>query len=88
MNWLANNWIWIAFAVAMVAMHLFGHGHGGHRHGGRSNPGADVEAHLDAAPDDREAPADLAKAVQAPVATTPRTESEDKRRHSDHRLGH
>ncbi len=31
MDWLAQNWIWVVFAVAFVAMHLFGHGgHGGH----------------------------------------------------------
>lgn len=37
MDWIAQNWIWIIFAVAFVAMHLFGHrGRGGcgsgHRH--------------------------------------------------------
>ena len=32
MDWLFSNWIWIAFGIAMVAMHMFGHGgHGGHR---------------------------------------------------------
>ena len=31
MTWLAQNWIWILFGIAFVAMHLFGHGgHGGH----------------------------------------------------------
>ena len=31
MTWLAQNWIWIIFGVACVAMHMFGHGgHGGH----------------------------------------------------------
>ncbi len=37
MTWLAENWIWVIFGVAFVAMHLFGHGghggHGGHQHG-------------------------------------------------------
>ncbi len=34
MDWISANWIWILFAVAFVAMHLFGHGgHGGHSHG-------------------------------------------------------
>ena len=28
MTWLSNNWIWIAFGVGMLAMHLFGHRHG------------------------------------------------------------
>ena len=38
MQWFASNWIWIVFAVGMIAMHLFGHGgHGGH--GGRSRHG-------------------------------------------------
>ena len=39
MDWISQNWVWVLFAVAMVAMHLFGHGgyggHGGHGwHGG------------------------------------------------------
>jgi hypothetical protein len=30
MEWLSENWVFILVAVAMVAMHLFGHGgHGG-----------------------------------------------------------
>lgn len=35
MTWLAENWFWVLFGVAFIAMHLFGHGgHGGHgRHG-------------------------------------------------------
>jgi hypothetical protein len=34
MNWLSQNWIWLLFALAFVAMHLFGHGsHGGHEGG-------------------------------------------------------
>lgn len=34
MAWLSQNWVWVLFAVAFIAMHLFGHGgHGGH--GGR-----------------------------------------------------
>ena len=31
MEWLQNNWIWLAVAGGFIAMHLFGHG--GHRHG-------------------------------------------------------
>lgn len=39
MEWFSQNWVWVLFAVAMIAMHMFGHGgHGGHgrhgRHGG------------------------------------------------------
>jgi hypothetical protein len=31
MEWLAENWLWIVFAIAFVAMHMFGHGgHGAH----------------------------------------------------------
>lgn len=31
MTWLSENWIWVLFGVAFVAMHLFGHGgHGSH----------------------------------------------------------
>jgi len=31
MEWLSQNWVWLLFIGAMVAMHLFGHGgHGGH----------------------------------------------------------
>lgn len=33
MEWLQNNWFWIALAVGFVAMHTFRHG--GHRHGHR-----------------------------------------------------
>ena len=42
MEWFSQNWIWILFGVAMIAMHMFGHGghgsHGGHGgHGGNQN---------------------------------------------------
>ena len=37
MDWLSQNWIWVIFGVAFVAMHMFGHGgHGGQ--GGRPMP--------------------------------------------------
>ncbi len=40
MAWLAQNWIWLLFGVAFVAMHLFGHGcHGGHGGHGSHNSG-------------------------------------------------
>ena len=30
MEWFSQNWVWVLFAVGMVAMHMFGHGgHGG-----------------------------------------------------------
>ena len=59
MEWLANNWILIAFAIGMLAMHLFGHrGHGGH--GGRSRHGGH---------DDGSNPQEAKKSVEAePVA--------------------
>lgn len=47
MAWLTENWIWVLFGVAFVAMHLFGHGgHGGHGgqgggHRGHGNQGGD-----------------------------------------------
>jgi hypothetical protein len=44
MAWLTENWIWVLFGLAFVAMHLFGHGgHGGHGsrggHGGHGGGG-------------------------------------------------
>ena len=33
MDWLASNWAWIILIIAFFALHLFGHGHRGHRHG-------------------------------------------------------
>jgi hypothetical protein len=36
MDWLLQNWVWLLIGTAFVALHLFGHGHGGHRrHGTR-----------------------------------------------------
>ncbi len=38
MEWISQNWVWVLFAVGMIAMHMFGHGgHGGHG-GNQSNP--------------------------------------------------
>ncbi len=37
MTWLAENWIWVLFAIAFMSMHLFGHGYGHGGHGGGSN---------------------------------------------------
>ena len=36
MEWISQNWVWVLFFVAFIAMHMFGHGgHGGHgAHGG------------------------------------------------------
>lgn len=30
MQWLAENWFLVLFGGGMIAIHLFGHGHGGH----------------------------------------------------------
>ena len=31
MEWFSQNWVWVLFFIAFIAMHLFGHGeHGGH----------------------------------------------------------
>lgn len=36
MDWLIENWVLVLFGGGMIAMHLFGHGHGGH---GRKHEG-------------------------------------------------
>jgi hypothetical protein len=42
MVWLSQNWVWVLFFVAFIAMHMFGHGgHGGH---GRRSEGADKDS--------------------------------------------
>ena len=33
MEWISQNWVWVLFAVGMIAMHMFGHG----GHGGEEN---------------------------------------------------
>jgi hypothetical protein len=33
MDWLVENWVLVLVFGGMAAMHLFGHGHGGHKHG-------------------------------------------------------
>lgn len=31
MEWFSQNWVWVLFFAAFIALHLFGHGgHGGH----------------------------------------------------------
>lgn len=41
MEWFSQNWVWVLFFAAFIAMHMFGHGgHGGHGgHRGRSDGG-------------------------------------------------
>jgi hypothetical protein len=41
MDWLQNNWIWLAAVVGFIAMHFYGHG--GHGHGS-NNRKPDSEA--------------------------------------------
>jgi hypothetical protein len=41
MDWLASNWAWILLIIAFSALHVFGHGHRGHRHGRRAVKHAD-----------------------------------------------
>ena len=48
MEWLAQNWFWVLIFIFFIAMHLFGHGHGGHgAHGsqGRSHDHGDQGKH-------------------------------------------
>ena len=39
MAWFSQNWVWVLFFAAFIAMHMFGHGeHGGHGgHGGHGD---------------------------------------------------
>lgn len=32
MAWISENWLLLLLFGGMAAMHLFGHGHGGHKH--------------------------------------------------------
>lgn len=41
MTWLAENWIWVAFAAAFIGMHFFGHGCCSGSHGGTNKSKAD-----------------------------------------------
>ncbi|NPD18964.1 hypothetical protein [Alterinioella nitratireducens] len=43
MEWLSENWVLVLLFGGMAAMHLFGHGHGGHKHGKRARRQAAVE---------------------------------------------
>lgn len=37
MEWISQNWVWVLFAIAMIGMHLFGHG--GHGENGGDSDG-------------------------------------------------
>lgn len=42
MEWLSQNWVWVLFFGAFIAMHVFGHGgHGGHSGNRGSGGGRD-----------------------------------------------
>lgn len=56
MSWLAGNWAWILLMVAFFALHLFGHGHGGHRHGRRVTQRVDATPDAHPGHDPRQAP--------------------------------
>lgn len=47
MQWLVDNWILVLFGGGMIAMHLFGHGHGGHG-GGMAKGSGDDSPHQSA----------------------------------------
>jgi hypothetical protein len=58
MNWLLQNWVWVALAIGAVWMFSrgglagcgMGGGHGGHGgHGGQSGPGSGVPPGADTA---------------------------------------
>lgn len=39
MEWFSQNWVWVLFFVAFMAMHMFGHGgHGGRSGGNDADP--------------------------------------------------
>ena len=38
MAWIAENWLVLLLLAGMIAMHIFGHGHGSKGHGGRVHP--------------------------------------------------
>lgn len=43
MQWIAENWIVLLLVGGMIAMHLFGHGHGGHGGHGKDKPKPDTK---------------------------------------------
>ncbi|MCS3659990.1 hypothetical protein GGQ05_001964 [Salinibacter ruber] len=45
MGWLAENWFFLLVLIAMIAMHLFGHGHGGHDRHGHGESDSSHEGH-------------------------------------------
>ncbi len=61
MQWIVDNWLVLLLGGGMVAMHLFGHGHGshgGHGRGDRTRVSTDEKAGLEQEPRDARAIAD------------------------------
>lgn len=49
MQWILENWFLVLFGGGMIAMHLFGHGHGSH---GKKKPPSDIKDDEKASKDD------------------------------------
>ena len=49
MQWILENWFLVLFGGGMIAMHLFGHGHGSH---GKKKPPGDIKDDEKASKDD------------------------------------
>jgi len=43
MQWITENWLLLALIGGMLAMHMFGHGHGRHGRKGQESEQADGE---------------------------------------------
>ena len=51
MGWFSQNWVWVLFFAAFIAMHMFGHGgHGGHG-GGHNDSNASSKDSVQRTPD-------------------------------------
>ncbi len=58
MEWLVENWVLVLVFGGMAAMHLFGHGHGGHKHDKTAKRHDEPEKMPDASADTRAASQD------------------------------
>ena len=60
MQWIIDNWLLLALGGGMIAMHLFGHGHGGHGgHGKNGHDGKNENVRTDEdAPEGEDQPPD------------------------------
>jgi len=66
MQWITDNWIWLALGGGMLAMHLFGHRKGGHGQGQAKGRGC-CAGHQSETKADPESPA---KTRQNPAANS------------------